>query len=69
MSEICEYCEVLDIAGLLGDSKDINPSLAARLVRYYCQNPETDNDYCPNHGQKEKCIYHRLLALNQEILK
>lgn len=69
MSEFCENCEILDIASLLDESKEIDPDLAKRLIRYYCRNPESDYDYCPYHGQKDKCIYQKMLAFNEKVLK
>lgn len=69
MKKSCEFCEVLNIADLLEDSKDIDPRLAERLMRYYCKNPDSDNDYCPYCGEKEKCIYQKMQSFNQKVLK
>ncbi len=69
MSKICEYCEKLDLVSLLEEPASVDSSLADRLVRYYCQNPETDQNYCPYWGDKDKCIYHKMLSFNQAVLK
>ena len=69
MSKICEYCEKLDLVSLLDEPAVVGSELAERLVRYYCQNSETDNNYCPYSGEKENCIYHKMLSFNQDVLR
>ena len=55
ISTTCDFCEVLNIGRILEeDHKAIAPSLAEKLIRYYCNNPDTENNYCPPQGDEGK---------------
>ncbi len=70
VSITCEFCDVLNIVSLLEeDHTPLDPSLAERLIRYYCNNPDVDNSYCRNQGEKEKCSFHSMLNMSTDILK
>ena len=56
MNTNCEYCEALNLLTLLDAvPEDLSDDLKKKAVRYYCNNPNTDNDYCPYSGDKGLC--------------
>ncbi len=52
----CPYCESLDVAELLSpQAASKNTAYLKRLIRYYCNNPHTLNNYCSCKGIKSEC--------------
>jgi len=53
----CPFCKMLNISMLFDRDGPVPPDLEDKLIRFYCYNPDTNNDYCTHKGMKGICSY------------
>jgi len=59
MNVDCPFCKMLNISMLFDRDAPVPPGLEDKMMRFYCRNPKSNYDYCPNRGMKGICNFHQ----------